>query len=1226
MENLNPVLYGGDPLQDRTLEKKVETGVTPTDAVRVPLSDVLAGTEAFKQGALEREMASQPKSDIGEVIGAATSQWLTTGLFHYVTDPSFEHDTSSASSQIQRSGLDLDNDEMDYLLKAKGAEDRQFRIERIKSLKQDARIASSRPLLAGLVAGLDPALLITAAVTGGIGEAANLGTVAKMGIAAAQTTAVVGATAETRPMSNTEAGLNVILETLAAPLMGAKGTKKAVQVDGKLAEAPVLVPHDPDFPAAELKSVVTGTPVVPEVKPFGAMASGEMGDIMVTPSAKAPGKFQLTHFADGVPVEDHLFDTELEAIDAFNDAVDMDGATVMEKSWKSDTITDAPSTPVKSVALPAELEKAAPRYSYGSKGFELDFESDIDKALYIVADGVKRSKSDAKYMAWLGDVTGMAPDELRAAGAEIRSAIKADAKTSKETSLSVKSTRDKVMLEDIGLAPESRFPTDLTPGVTHEPAKVAAAVQKVLEAENKTWAQRVGSRLEWNIHKSMREFGPVGAKIADTLFDNNGNLKITSVESHVRGVSAQLKTSMGKFDNLLLDAMAEEGYGTWNQIWKNKGASAVQEQLEREVNLEMLRRDQLGRQGFPITHENVPPRITAMADALDRVAKQALDEMQAAGVNGVEELKHTSGWASRRWSSLKVQQAIDKIASMGHDVKKAKGMLVETVARSVADATPGLEWELAHDIAASTIDRALRKGAMEDASFMVGQGMDNAKGIRDMLKAEGVSAERIQRIMDRVVGKVDEQGKASFLKHRIAMDYTTNLDLGGHVINVTDLFDHNIKDIFDRYIDKAAAESGFARKGLRNTSDIDKLRAEGIAALNGDPAKTKEFAALFDGTVAHMFGEAHGGDMGKAMRNMSAFNRLISLGASGYWQVTEYAKMMQQYGALKTLKYAVQEMPLFKTTLETASKDKEFSTHLKDILEFASTDSMRLQPFVRRFADGLEMPANASLSGKLQHATQLVPYLNGMKYVHGHQARVMANLTLDCITRAANGDTKMVAALEKYGVTAENFKTLKADVLEHGMDVSKWSDGNWANVRPAFMKMMDESVLHARLGDTPAFALLNPVGKFICTYRGFTLTAHNKLLAGTMQRDGLVGVGLMMAYQYPLSALAVQAQATLNNKKPLSAKELATLSMTQVGSMGLISEVAGVLSGGKKQVGSPGLIPADRAYAAIGELGKAAQGKGSASRFAHDVFQLIPGMAVLAPAKSFEGYVNPQKQ
>lgn len=1131
MENLNPVLYGGDPLQDRTLATNVVTEAPVPDVVKVPLADTLADTDAFKQGAAERMAASEPKADVVDVIGAATSQWLTTGLFHYATDPTFKPDNTSASSQIQRAGLDLDNDEMDYLLKGKSAEDRQFRIDRISSLKQDARIMSSRPLVAGLVAGLDPALLATALMTGGVGASANLGAAAKMGVAAAQTSAIVAATASTRPMSNTEAGLNIVLETLAAPLMGAKGVKMAVQADGKLAEVPVMVIKDPDFPAAELKATLTGKPVVPEVKPFGAMASGEMGDIMVTPSAKAPGKFQLTHFADNIPVEDHLFDTELEAIDAFNDAVDMDGAKIIEKSW-DDTTPD-----------------------------------------------------------WAKDVN---PDTIEG----------------------------DVMYEDLS----SGYPEDLVPGIPHEPAKVAAAVQKVLEKENKTWMQKVGSRIEWNVHKSMRNFGEVGAKIADTLFDNNSNLKITSVESHVRGVSAQLKTSLGKFDNLLLDAMAEDGYGTFKQIFDNKGASAVQEALERDVNLEMLRRDQLGRQGRTISHEGIPPRITAMADALDHVAKQALDEMQAAGVSGVEELKHTTGWASRRWSSLKVSQAIDKIAAMGHDMKKAKSMLVETVARSVADATHGLEWELAHDIAQSTIDRAIRKGAAEDASFMVGQGMDNAKGIRDLLKAEGVSAERIQRIMDRVVGKADESGKASFLKHRIDMDYTASLDLGGEVINVTDLFDHNIKDIFDRYIDKAAAETGFARKGLKNASDIDALRVEGVAALKGDPAKIKEFTELFDGTIANMFGEAHGGDIGKTMRNVAAFNRLISLGASGYWQLTEYAKMMQQYGALKTIKYAIQEMPMFKATLETVAKDKQVSTHLKDILEFASTDNMRLQPFVRRFADGLEMPANATLSGKLQHATQLVPYLNGMKYVHGHQARVMANLTLDSINRAATGDAKMVAALEKYGVTAEHFKTLKDDVLAHGMDVSKWSDGNWANVRPAFMKMMDEGVLHARLGDTPAFALLNPVGKFICTYRGFTLTAHNKLLAGTTQRDGLVGVGLLMAYQYPLSALAVQAQATINNKKAMTPKELASLSMTQMGSMGLLGEVAGIVSGNKKQVGSPGMIPLDRAYAAVGELGKAAQGKGSASRFAHDVFQLTPGLSVLAPAKSFEGYVNPQNQ
>lgn len=86
------------------------------------------------------------------------------------------------------------------------------------------------------------------------------------------------------------------------------------------------------------------------------------------------------------------------------------------------------------------------------------------------------------------------------------------------------------------------------------------------------------------------------------------------------------------------------------------------------------------------------------------------------------------------------------------------------------------------------------------------------------------------------------------------------------------------------------------------------------------------------------------------------------------------------------------------------------------------------------------------------------------------------------------------------------------------------------------------------------------------------------------------------------------------------------LSVGQMGSAGLLSEVSGMLTGSKKQLGAPGLIPMDRAYTAVADLGKMATGKGDASRFAHDVFQLTPGLAVLAPAKSFESYVNPQNQ
>jgi hypothetical protein len=92
----------------------------------------------------------------------------------------------------------------------------------------------------------------------------------------------------------------------------------------------------------------------------------------------------------------------------------------------------APSSrPIASTAkLPRELQGAKPRYSFGEKQFDLDFQSDVDKAAYILAQG-KRSKADAQYLAWAMDQTGMDEASIRAMGADVRAQIKEMARSAK---------------------------------------------------------------------------------------------------------------------------------------------------------------------------------------------------------------------------------------------------------------------------------------------------------------------------------------------------------------------------------------------------------------------------------------------------------------------------------------------------------------------------------------------------------------------------------------------------------------------------------------------------------------------------------------------------------------------------------------------------------------------------------------------------------------------------
>ena len=74
--------------------------------------------------------------------------------------------------------------------------------------------------------------------------------------------------------------------------------------------------------------------------------------------------------------------------------------------------------------LPAHLADAKPRYSFGQKQFTLSFDSDIDRALYIVAQA-KKSKAHDSYVAWLENVfPGLRESEFRRMGQGVRDRIK----------------------------------------------------------------------------------------------------------------------------------------------------------------------------------------------------------------------------------------------------------------------------------------------------------------------------------------------------------------------------------------------------------------------------------------------------------------------------------------------------------------------------------------------------------------------------------------------------------------------------------------------------------------------------------------------------------------------------------------------------------------------------------------------------------------------------------
>ena len=172
-------------------------------------------------------------------------------------------------------------------------------------------------------------------------------------------------------------------------------------------------------------------------------------------------KQPLTEALTGVRADRRFFDNpdELdETPDSRDDVVD----------GTPDSAEVADTAPLATMPkLPVALAGAKPRFSFGSKQFQLEFENDLDRAFYIVA-GDKPSKRDSEYIAWLSaqypDATVAA---LRATGRALRSAIKTTARDAEAGTLRVPSTAT----PDTGLR-----------GPAPEPVPVRQAIEQALNS------------------------------------------------------------------------------------------------------------------------------------------------------------------------------------------------------------------------------------------------------------------------------------------------------------------------------------------------------------------------------------------------------------------------------------------------------------------------------------------------------------------------------------------------------------------------------------------------------------------------------------------------------------------------------------------------------------------------------------------------------------------------
>jgi hypothetical protein len=251
--------------------------------------------------------------------------------------------------------------------------------------------------------------------------------------------------------------------------------------------------------------------------------------------------------------------------------------------------------------LPRDLKGAAPRYGMGKIQYQPQFESDLDKALYIVAQGNKNKRHD-DYVKFITDNTGMTPEQAVAAGREVRTKLKGILSGQEEGIVKVPSiwksptALDKIdelpetlspkarsIVERMKAAPEAP-PTGKTTAVLTGDETTPAPPQAKIVAEKQTSAvppsaqeeQSINEFVPKNMTEAIEQLESLELKMRkagkDETFINHFSTQFWNFPKAswaTLDLSAPFRQGKGliyrgeywrSFDDMLKSAMSEQGY------------------------------------------------------------------------------------------------------------------------------------------------------------------------------------------------------------------------------------------------------------------------------------------------------------------------------------------------------------------------------------------------------------------------------------------------------------------------------------------------------------------------------------------------------------------------------------------------------------------------------------------------------------------------------------------
>ncbi len=706
-----------------------------------------------------------------------------------------------------------------------------------------------------------------------------------------------------------------------------------------------------------------------------------------------------------------------------------------------------------------------------------------------------------------------------------------------------------------------------------------------------------------------------------------------------RTAAAQLRVNQNLANTERLEyetAISDYTLKSLGMSWKRSMFGYSTEYLERKLLIEremtevMAQRDMLKQKGFTDAQiessmAGVSDDILSLVHNIEKQYAKSAERAKLQGLNGFENELSSAGYWHRKWTYP---------AMKGLDDVHGKGTATGLISRAIQQAQPDMPLIEANAIAKAVYDRAAEYSTGARSDYMGQLGKVESENIIELLKAGGTDEVIIESVRRRLLQQVEEAGTTTFAKARIPMDMTYKLTLpDGTETSLLDLVDTNLSGNLEAYQSSMAGRSALASVGIGGgvhgvTTFVSHYRtmidSHGIPKQQADIMTNQLNSLMADFTgIKPDSDRLH--PMFSSLKDLAA---ATLLSGSGLWQVGETGLILSRKGGYNSLKYMVKNFPGIKGLLAAVGNSSKLHDEFEFVTGMSFQNDVRMQPFTRQLE--IQMGEMTPFQKYTSSAREFSSTLNGMRWVHGMQARMLTNLNMHDLWKAGMGDARALKDAKLNGASDELLEAVqrvsitKGDALK-GAGLEGLTHAELQEYMQVMARMQDSALLHMRTGWGSGYAR-SATGQILGQFTSYVAMSHNRVLRGTYHNEGALGVAAVLAYSLPFTAMASYIQEArkgnvldLDNDEDL--QELLISAFKYAPMAGYLGDITSVVSGNYSTRGVASLgvysMPGN-VYSAIGDMATGDPSSAAAGVLkagsAMSILGAIPGTRALVEA------------